>query len=430
MAGSYKKWLVIAASAGLLFCATGEKSADASDITYDELNIDITAAVDRYIAAGGENLTEQPYEIKIGDASQTIAVFTAEQEGMAASQTDAQMLMKADEKTRSDAEGGTGTGAGIPQSAAFQNKALVVSSGYVNIRAAGSVDAERVGSIGPNGIMTVEQKGADWSLISSGDCRGYIKNEFLVFGAEAFAYAEANLSKVAVVHADALKVRAGESEKSECLALISDGERYGIVSQGEEWTRIELDNSLSGYVKNDYIDITYNTVYAMTVEQEAAAAQSSGGGTSDESAGNTSGDADASSSDAGGTQAASEVPYSGAGADVANYALQFVGNPYVYGGTSLTNGADCSGFVMSVYAAFGISLPRTADVQATVGTEVSLSELQPGDLVFYDHGTGSVQHVALYIGNGQIVHASTSRTGIIVADMNYSTACKAVRILY
>lgn len=426
MAGSYRKWLVIAASAGLLFCATGEKNADASDITYDELNIDITAAVDRYIVAGGENLTQQPYEIRIGDASGAVAVFTVGQEIKNASQTDAQMLTKADEKLQSEGD----TGAGTPQSAEFQNKALVVSSGYVNIRAAGSIDAERVGSIGPNGIMTVEQKGADWSLISSGDCRGYIKNEFLVFGAEAFAYAEANLTKVAVVNADALKVRAGESDKSECLAFISGGERYGIVSQGEEWTCIEIDNSLSGYVKNDYIDITYNTVYAITVEQEAATAQNSGGSTLNESSENTSNDAAATASNVGDTQNASEVSNSGTGADVANYALQFVGNPYVYGGTSLTNGADCSGFVMSVYAAFGVSLPRTADVQATVGTEVSLSELQPGDLVFYDHGTGSVQHVALYIGNGQIVHASTSRTGIIVADMNYSTACKAVRILY
>ena len=117
------------------------------------------------------------------------------------------------------------------------------------------------------------------------------------------------------------------------------------------------------------------------------------------------------------------------GVAVAEYACQFVGNPYVYGGTSLTNGADCSGFVMRIYADFGYSIPRTADVQGTVGTEVSLSALAPGDLVFYDNGTGSIKHVAMYIGNGQVVHASSSTTGIIISNTNYKPPCKAVRII-
>src|SRR5699024_6318623 len=90
------------------------------------------------------------------------------------------------------------------------------------------------------------------------------------------------------------------------------------------------------------------------------------------------------------------------GQEIVNYALQFVGNPYVWGGTSLTNGADCSGFVQSVYAHFGISLPRTSESQMYAGTTVSYSEAQPGDLICY----GS--HIAIYIGNGQIVHASNS----------------------
>ena len=111
-----------------------------------------------------------------------------------------------------------------------------------------------------------------------------------------------------------------------------------------------------------------------------------------------------------------------------NFALQFVGNPYVWGGTSLTEGADCSGFVMRVFEHFQYQLPRTADVQAEVGTPISLAALAPGDLLFYDHGSGSIQHVAIYIGDGQIVHASNSTTGIIVSNAYYSTPCKAVRI--
>ena len=112
--------------------------------------------------------------------------------------------------------------------------------------------------------------------------------------------------------------------------------------------------------------------------------------------------------------------YSDLGQQVANYAVQFVGNPYVYGGTSLTNGADCSGFTQSVMANFGIYISRTAADQSYGGTAVDMSNLQPGDLIFYANG-GYVGHVALYIGGGQVVHASTEETGIIISSYDYNT---------
>lgn len=102
-----------------------------------------------------------------------------------------------------------------------------------------------------------------------------------------------------------------------------------------------------------------------------------------------------------------------------NFALQFVGNPYVYGGTSLTNGADCSEFVMSVFKEFGYDLPRVAAAQYEASQKKDISQLETGDLVFY--GAGGINHVALYIGNGKIVHASTAATGIKVSDYNYET---------
>lgn len=105
--------------------------------------------------------------------------------------------------------------------------------------------------------------------------------------------------------------------------------------------------------------------------------------------------------------------------EVVNFALQFEGNPYVYGGTSLTNGADCSGFVMSVFANFGISLPRVADAQYSTSTQKSMEELETGDLLFY--GSGGIGHVALYIGDGKIIHASTAATGIKISDYDYQT---------
>jgi cell wall-associated NlpC family hydrolase len=117
------------------------------------------------------------------------------------------------------------------------------------------------------------------------------------------------------------------------------------------------------------------------------------------------------------------------GSDIVAYAKQFLGNPYVYGGSSLTNGTDCSGFTMSVYAHFGYYINRTSSSQVSNGVAVSLSALQPGDLVFYAP-SGTVNHVAIYIGNGQIIHASSPSTGIMISNLNYgSSPCYARRII-
>ena len=119
----------------------------------------------------------------------------------------------------------------------------------------------------------------------------------------------------------------------------------------------------------------------------------------------------------------------GIGNEIVEYASKHIGNPYVWGGTSLTRGADCSGFTMSVYSHFGYSLPHNAAAQARYGKKVKASRktLQPGDLIFYGHGR-SIGHVAIYAGNGKIVHASNSRVGIIKSDYRYRKPIKAVRI--
>ena len=113
--------------------------------------------------------------------------------------------------------------------------------------------------------------------------------------------------------------------------------------------------------------------------------------------------------------------------EICEYARQFVGNPYVWGGTSLTKGADCSGFTLSVYKKYGVSLPHSSKAQANCGERISVSEVQPGDLVFY--GGKNIHHVAMYIGNGQVVHAQSAKTGIRVSSMYYNTPTSAVRIL-
>lgn len=110
------------------------------------------------------------------------------------------------------------------------------------------------------------------------------------------------------------------------------------------------------------------------------------------------------------------------------YAKQFLGNPYVYGGTSLINGADCSGFTQSVFAHFGITTGRSSRDQAAQGKEISMSAIQPGDLLFYASGS-YINHVAIYIGDGKIIHSSNPTTGITITKYNYRTPCKAVTFL-
>lgn len=476
-----KKYSAILASLGLVACLAGTSRVKANKIIYDDSNVSIAVAVGRYVT----NLPDVEV-IEDIDTVNSATVTDADSDEMTADNTD----IIGDEvpaDTEAEEEETLSGAIAAPSTSPFEGKAIVAIGDYVNIRSEADVESERIGKIAPGGVMDVIEKGSEWSVISSGNCYGYIKNEFLAFDLAAEEYADNNLNKMAVVNTTTLRVRAEDSEDSQCLTLIPEGEKYGILEQGSEWTYIEVDDLLAGYVKNEYIDVTYQMTTAISVEEEEQLAETDksseeeqddkasddteniidneavtdtqtevtenvtvnddaiGQDASTENNTNVESISDTQIEDeqttleeiteeqtteASVTEAPAEVPVSASANDVVNYALQFVGNPYVYGGTSLTDGTDCSGFTMSVYAHFGVSLSRVAADQANNGTEVSLLELQPGDLVFYDHGTGYIGHVALYIGNGQIVHASTSLTGIIVASVNYSTPCKAVRLSY
>ncbi|MDY5580475.1 C40 family peptidase [Porcincola intestinalis] len=126
---------------------------------------------------------------------------------------------------------------------------------------------------------------------------------------------------------------------------------------------------------------------------------------------------------------ASAPAASATGSAVVAYASQFVGNPYVWGGTSLTSGADCSGFTMAVFANFGVSLPHYAASQLSCGTQVSIDSLAPGDLVFFSSTGGEIDHVAIYVGGGSIVHAANSKSGICYSSLNWMTPVAACRVV-
>ena len=431
------KWLAVAA-AGCIFASsmgTYTYTALADEFVYSDANVSITSIVDRYIEEnGGDVFTVDAtpedaapaavvYEATATDAAtgdiQEIEQVTGVITEVAAQETKTE---ETTEEATTEAPAQDDSQAAASPVMDFSGKAIVTASGSVNIRQSGDVNAAKVGTINAGGLVNIVEKGDTWSHITSGNVDGYIRNDLMAFGGDAASYASANLSKVAVVNTAALKLRSAASTDSDSITLLAQGETYPIVEVGDAWTKLQLD-SVTGYVKNEYITISYNMSTAKAVSAPAQDTTTTAPTTEAPAT-------EAPTTEAPTTEApVTDVPTSGLGQQIANFATQFVGNPYVYGGTSLTNGADCSGFVQSVYKNFGYSLPRTATPQSSAGTAVSIAALQPGDLVFYDHGTGAVQHVGIYIGNGQIVHASNSRTGIKISNVNYSTPFKACRIV-
>lgn len=316
----------------------------------------------------------------------------------------------------------------------FENKLMADVTDYMNIRAEADENSEAVGKLPQGAVAEVVEQGESWTKIQSGSVTGYVKNEFVVFGDDAGDYAEANCDKIATVTTTTLKVREEASTESTCLTMIPEGESYEVLDCEEGWTKILISEEFTGYVSNEFIQLEFDLGTAISKEEEEAelarqqelARQAQA---QQQAAQQASPDP---AQQAAPVQQVAPVDtgvVSGSRADLVNYALQFVGNPYVYGGSSLTNGTDCSGFTMRVYEHFGYSLYRSSRDQIRNGTNIGIYEVQPGDLLFYNNGGSTIGHVAIYIGNGQIVHASTPRTGIIVSNAYYQTPCGATRIL-
>lgn len=330
----------------------------------------------------------------------------------------------------------------------YANKAVadIYSTTTLNIRKKGSINAKIVGKMKKGNIATVLKKGSEWSKVRSGNVTGYVKNQYLVFGDKIENFAKQNVKKVAKVQTETLRVRKKASTDSKIVTLVSEDDKLKVKKQTDDWAKVKVDGQ-TGYVSKDYAKVTYSfgkakSMKQIQAEQEAkkrAEEAARNKPVSTTSSSHTSNTGTTSGSTTGSTQttkkASVSVSSSGSsatGSRIVSYAQQFVGNPYRYGGNSLTSGIDCSGFTQQIMAKFGYSISRTSSSQSGDGRAVSTSNLRAGDLVFYGDG-GSIDHVALYIGGGQVVHASNSapypRGGIKISNVNYRTPICARRII-
>lgn len=306
----------------------------------------------------------------------------------------------------------------------FKDLVIAKVNDYVNVRDMPSEDGNIVGKLYDKSVGNFIEEENGWYKISSGSVEGYVKGEYCVTGDAAVDYAKEVGTRIATVTTTTLFVREQPGMEETILGMVPIEDQLIVTEELDGWVKVNIEEG-DGYVSTDYVTMSTEFVKAESIEEERArlAKEEAARQAAKEAATKKAAESASSSGSQTSGGKTYESPTGSTGADVARFAVQFVGNPYVYGGTSLTNGADCSGFVMSVYNNFGVSLPHSSAADRNVGATVNgIENAQPGDIICYSG------HVGIYVGNGQIVHASTSKTGIIVSNATYRSILSIRRI--
>ncbi|MBD5544480.1 MAG: SH3 domain-containing protein [Lachnospiraceae bacterium] len=287
------------------------------------------------------------------------------------------------EDSEEDAAGGT---------FGYTNLGIANVEDHLNVRASADDNSKIVGKMSNNTACEILGFEGNKAHIISGSVEGYVSTDFLLMGSSAIERANSVIQNLATVKADGLKLREEPSIEASVVGMVAYGEELAVISEVDGWVQISYDGT-PAYVSAEFVSVDMKLKTALNMSEFLYG------------------------------EGVSNVRI-----DLCEYAKQFIGNPYVWGGVSLTKGADCSGFVLSVYAKYGISLPHSSRAQANMGTSINMSEAKPGDLVFYAKG-GRINHVAIYIGGGQVCHAGSEKTGIRVSSAYYRTPVKVVRLL-
>ena len=311
----------------------------------------------------------------------------------------------------------------------FRSLVIARVNDYVNVRSIPSEEGEILGKLYDKSVGEFISEQDGWYEIESGSVTGFVKAEYCVTGEDAVSLAREVGTRIGTVNTTTLKVREEPGMDAVVLGLVPIGDELIVTEEIGDWVKVDIEEGF-GYVSIDYVELSTEFVKAESkAEEEARLAREEAERKAAQEAARKAAAKKSSSSSSGSSNHNVQAPVitSGSGSEmgsaVANFACQFVGNPYVYGGTSLTNGADCSGFVMSVYNNFGVSLPHSSAADRSVGSSVDgLANAQPGDIVCYSG------HVGIYVGDGKIVHASTSKTGIIISNANYRSVLSVRRI--
>ncbi len=289
----------------------------------------------------------------------------------------------------------------VPEGIAFANV-----TDALNVRKGPGTNYSRIGKLGKNAYCIVESVENGWAKITSGSVKGYCSTEYLIMGDEAVKMAESLGTLTATVNRGIrnLNVRSSaDTTADNVIAKVSGGESFKVVKEvviskndpeAKTFVQIEWNNdaqkNVEAYVSSEFVSVAYKY-------KEAVESSSYGDGVSQ------------------------------LRTNMIDYAMRYLGTPYVWGGNSLSRGVDCSGFVQQVFKAYGYSLPRVSRDMARTYSAVSRSEAKAGDLVFYHNlKTGVVDHVAIYIGNGKIIHANN---GVEISNVNYRTVYKYARVI-
>lgn len=271
----------------------------------------------------------------------------------------------------------------------YENIGIAKVDRYLNIRKEPSSDGRIVGKLPNHGGCYIYSIKDGWAKIKSGSIKGYVSAEYLITGEKVPALAKKVGRLVATVCEDSTNVRKAANTDCKILTSVPKGTELEVVNNSDKtWVKVTIDNEV-GYVHRDLVNVNYQLKKAI------------------------------SNSESSGSSIRSQM---------VAYAKKFLGNRYVYGGTSLNNGIDCSAFTMKIYQKFGYHITRTSRSQAATGRPIDVHDLKPGDLVFYAK-RGYIYHVAMYIGGGKVIHASSPSTGIIISKLSYRSICKAVRFI-
>lgn len=304
---------------------------------------------------------------------------------------------------------------------------------YVNVRSTPNTEGEILGKIYDGAVAHILEtagENGDWFKVTSGSVEGYIKAEFFLYGDAAADVIDEYVTRYATVTADRLNVRKDPDLSAKRIGYIDNGEKVKVLENLGEWFKVEYVDGEEGYVAGAYVALSEEFTYAKSIEEEQEEQKKQRELEEREKASET--EIPENTQQAAGEAALEKasdgaaVPQNASGSDtraaIVEYAMQYLGNAYVHGGSSLAGGTDCSGFTCFIYADFGYSISRTPSGQlSSAGRSIDYSQIQPGDIICYTSNGKSCTHVGLYIGDGQIIHAANAKKGVVISDADYST---------